>query len=238
MAESKVEQAYTRLRQDILQAHLLPSMPLPVSILKERYDLGWTPIREALSRLEQERLVNFAQNRGYRVAGVSREELLDLQKARMAVESSLLEESIGMGDAEWEQRIVAAHYLFRRTKPLYAQMPEPELALWEERHHAFHKALLSGTTSLWLSRFADQISMHLHRHQRAMVHAGIFDGKREKEAGRITDILVRASSLEHHEALMEATLARDTERAVALLREHIGFSLAAFQEMSEDDRHD
>jgi len=64
--------------------------------------------------------------------------------------------SIEGGDDAWEQRIVAAHYALKQTKPLRLNMPEAKLACWEQRRDAFHQALLDGGTSIWLKRFAEQ----------------------------------------------------------------------------------
>lgn len=229
---SKAERAFQLLRRDILDARLAPETPLTISSLKERYDLGWTPLREALSRLESERLVTFSPNRGYRVAGVSRAELLDLQRARATVESDLLRDAIRSGDEAWEQQIVAAHYALKQAKPLRMNMPEAELVRWEQRHDAFHHALLNGAPSVWLKRFAEQISTQLHRHHRnlvfspALIAGGGADLMGEEE---YTKLLVRASNVEHHTALMDATLSRDEKRALQLLIEHIGLTLSTYE---------
>lgn len=231
---SKTEQAFSLLRRDILDGQLAPETPLTISSLKERYDLGWTPLREALSRLEAERLVTFSPNRGYRVAGVSRSELLDLQRARATVESDLLREAIRAGDDTWEQQLVAAHYALKQAKPLRANMPESELIRWEQRHDAFHNALLSGSPSIWLKRFAEQISTQLHRHHRnlvfspALIAGGGADLMGEKH---YTALLERASNVDHHTALMEATLERNEKRALDLLVEHIGLTLLTYEAM-------
>ncbi|MGD9914475.1 MAG: GntR family transcriptional regulator [Rhizobiaceae bacterium] len=229
---SKAERAFQLLRRDILDAHLAPEAPLTISSLKERYDLGWTPLREALSRLESERLVTFSPNRGYRVAGVSRAELLDLQKARATVESDLLRDAIRVGDEAWEQRVVAAHYAFKQAKPLRMNMPEAELARWEQRHDAFHHALLDGATSVWLKRFAEQINTQLHRHHRNLVFSpsliagGGSDLMGEEQYG---ELLERASNVAHHTALMDAALSRNEAQALELLVEHIGLTLSTYE---------
>lgn len=232
MDMSKAEQAFKLLRRDILDARLPPDASLPVSSLKKRYGLGWTPIREALSRLETERLVVFSPNKGYRVAGVSTEELSDLQETRKAVETSLLINSISVGDLEWEKRLVAAHHEFKQSKPLHVMMPEADLALWEKRHRAFHRALLSGAVSIWLSRICEQINDHLDRHHRAMVLASALAGTPSLTNARQTEILSRVSNLEHHTRLMEAALERDNVVAVELLYEHISFTLEAYEEIT------
>ncbi|MFS8050194.1 GntR family transcriptional regulator [Rhizobium sp. BR 314] len=228
---SKMEEAFARLRRDILDAHLAPELPLTIPSLRERYGLGMTPLREALSRLEAERLVTFSHNRGYRVASVSHAELLDLQKARATVETDLLREAIRLGDDSWEQQLVAAHYGFAQAEPLRANISEKELARWEERHDAFHLALLNGSPSIWLKRFLVQIYVQLHRHQRNLFFSPSLAGRGPKhlDEQQYSALLEKASDLAHHTSLMEAALARDERKAIALLVEDIGLTVSTYE---------
>ena len=227
---SKSEDAFNTLRRDILDAALPPDEPLVIASLQDRYGYGWTPLREALPRLEAENLVVFQRNRGYRVAPVSAKSLRDLQAARLAVESALLQASIERGDGDWEGRIVAAHHLLAKAPSPAPGMKEKEVRHWEERHDAFHDALLHAGGSDWLMRFQRQIADQLHRHHRFMVHGpnsrGILDTVDRKffEA-----VLKKTLGLAHHTALMEAALSRDVARSLELLKEHIGFSLAVYE---------
>src|SRR5690348_5381201 len=59
------------LRADIVGCRLMPNERLTLEALRERYRIGWSPIREALMRLEADGLVTFEQNKGFRVAAVS-----------------------------------------------------------------------------------------------------------------------------------------------------------------------
>ena len=234
-AMSKMEEAFTRLRRDILDAHLAPETPLTISSLSERYGLGMTPLREALSRLEAERLVTFSHNRGYRVASVSHEELYDLQKARAVVETELLREAIRLGDESWEQQVVAAHYGFAQVEPLRANMPEKELARWEERHDAFHHALLNGSPSIWLKRSLMQFYVQLHRHQRNLFFSPALAGRGPEhlDEQQYSELLKKASNVEHHTALMEAALARNEKKAIDLLTKDIGLTLSTYETVQQ-----
>jgi DNA-binding FadR family transcriptional regulator len=61
---TKTEFAYRTLRQEILETRLMPGTPLKLSAMRDTYGIGWTPLREALSRLEAEHLVNFERQQG------------------------------------------------------------------------------------------------------------------------------------------------------------------------------
>jgi len=238
---AKAEEAYQQIRRDILDGALLPEQPLAVAMLTARYGFGWTPLREALSRLEREYLVTFAPNRGYRVAGVTHEELHDLQRARGTVEAALLSAAIRDGDSAWEKRVVLAHYAFSRAPALTVGMAAADLAEWEARHEAFHAALLEGGGALWLRRFAAQIGDQLHRHQRNLALVQLTQPATPATAALFAPALEAASNLSHHTALMQASLDRDEARALGLLDEHIGFTVRAVDELlrligSQEDR--
>lgn len=75
---SLTTQAFGRLRADILTGQLSPGERLRIQALSEQYNLGATAIREALSRLVSDGFVESEDQRGFCVAPVSRDELVDL----------------------------------------------------------------------------------------------------------------------------------------------------------------
>src|SRR3954466_9331436 len=80
------ERAAALLEQDILSGHLAPGSRLGIVDLVQRYDIGATPLREGLSRLMSRGLIVGTGQRGFRVADISREDLLDITLMRTAVE--------------------------------------------------------------------------------------------------------------------------------------------------------
>lgn len=227
---TKTEAAYQTLRKDILETRLSPGQHLKLGALRSAYGLGWTPLREALSRLEAERLVTAVSNRGFAVAPVSRAELEDLTRARQVIEVPLFIESIQNGGADWEEAVVTAHYRLSRCKLAVDDPSDEAVNEWDEKHQAFHAALLSAAKSRWLLRFRETISDQLRRHHRFLglaptlrAAAGLKNGYEEAVAA-----LREAMALEHHTELMEAALDRDMERAAALMTEHIGYTLHVY----------
>ena len=229
--ESKTDQAYQLVRREILAARLPADAALRPTALNKTYGLGWTPVREALARLEAERLVVYQRNRGFAVAPVSSAELDDLRRARQAIELPLLKEAMEHGDDEWEAAIVAAHHrLLRCTLPV-DDPSEATLAHWEQMHEAFHKALLQAAVSTWLLRFQAQITEQLLRHHRVLAILPTREGgSRDNQRARAA--LRRAMAPEPHTQLMHAVLARDVEHALALMAEHMGATLDVFEHSS------
>lgn len=206
---SQTERAYRRLRAEILQGELMPGERLRAAELQDRFQLGLTPIREALMRLSSESLVEAEANRGSRVPDASAAELVDLMSTRRVIERACLTAAIARGDAAWEAEIVAAMHLLSRT-PLPADPDDRAAAsLWEAQHRRFHHALVAACGSEWLLRFWNTLADHSERYRKVrLLH------RRETRAE------VRDVAAEHQE-IMAAVLARDVARAAGLMDAHL-----------------
>lgn len=222
----KSEIAYMRVKQDILSGRLSDDAPLRIDALKTAYDVGITPIREALARLEAEGFVTLHHNRGYYTTALSVEDFEDLVFSRATIEVQLLERSIERGGEDWEVGLVAAH---RRLGNCKLNLRDPNLSdleRWEERHIAFHMALVGAAGSRHLLAFYRSIYDHFRRHQKACVlmPSANLVGKGNQEALRVIEGLEKRMSVEEHSRLMDAALARDIDLAVRLIREHSSLS--------------
>ncbi len=237
---TKTESAYQILRREILEGHLAPGSQLKLSAVREKFNLGWTPLREALARLEGDRLVTAKSNKGFSVAEVSLSELQDLARSRLVLEMALMEESILKGDDTWEERVAAAHFRLSRCKLLSSdQLPvinpsNENFAEWEEKHQEFHLALLSAATSDWLKRFYLDITIHMHRHLRFLMEQPEYLRATGSGSGQQDTILVlRSMVIESHTRLMQAAIDRDLDTAKMLMVEHVQFTNDAFSEFGE-----
>lgn len=227
---TKTETAYRLLRRDILATRLQPGAALKLGALSDTYEVGWTPLREALSRLEAEKLVTAVSNRGFAVAPVSRAELEDLRRTRIVVELPLLEEAIEKGDSAWEEAIVTAHYRLSRCRIAADDPSEAAVDEWDEKHRAFHAALLSASTSSWLHHFLTTVYDQLGRHNRVLGLAPTLRDAAGRKDGyeQAVAALREAMGIEHHTLLMEAALDRNVERARTLMMEHAGYTLHVY----------
>lgn len=197
------------IRRDVIQGVFPPGAKLKPRELAERYDVGTVPLREALSRLVLSGFVEAEDQRGFRVAKVSVEELIDLTKARSEIESLALRNAITTGDLSWETGVLAASHKLERTS-----RHDPATGLitpsWERAHDAFHVALLVGCGSAWLIRICNLLRDQVDRYRQLSLEVEI-------PAGR--DVLLE------HKLLTAAVLARDANQACLLLQKH--FSLTS-----------
>ncbi|GHU39434.1 GntR family transcriptional regulator [Spirochaetia bacterium] len=84
-------QAYNTIKQKILSCEYPPNSLLNEEKLREDLQVSRTPIRDALSRLEQESLIQILPKRGVIVAGISLEEVEQIYELRMLIEPHALE---------------------------------------------------------------------------------------------------------------------------------------------------
>jgi DNA-binding GntR family transcriptional regulator len=203
---SQIEGAYWRLRQEIIRGHLAPAAKLRIDVLRQAYGFGASALREALSRLVADGLVECEAQRGYWVAPVSREELNDITMARQAIEVEALRQSIRHGPLEWESALVATCHGLERLETSMTESTPETIARWEAANRQFHMALIAGCPSRWLLRFTASLydQWQRYRHRTVLRRA----------------IPRRGLSSEHKE-LIKLTLARDADAACAALAQHI-----------------
>jgi len=79
------EDAYHRIRSDIITGQLAPGKVLRSDWMREQYDIGISPLREALTRLTSERLIIAESQRGFRVAPIDIGEVRDVPETRILI---------------------------------------------------------------------------------------------------------------------------------------------------------
>lgn len=230
MGYSKADAAHAVLRAAIIKAELVPGRPLRAAELSARYGLGLTPIREALTRLQAEGFVTLSRNRGFSVAPATLAELRDLARTRALLETELVIESLRRGDEDYEARVLAAHHTLARTPLPRLDGSRDVLDAWEERHDAFHAALVSGAGSDWLRRLWRIVGEHLQRYHRWLLLTWLGTGEASDPERAAADgfALEDVLAFEHHTRLLKAVLARDVSAAQRLLEEHMTLSTTAF----------
>lgn len=207
MADSPplVEQAFNRLRKDILIGSYPPGVKLKVDELQEAYGFSSSPLREALSRLAQEGLVRADERRGFRVAPITAEDLNDITRMRLMLDVQALQESIEHGDDKWEAVIVSTFY---RLEKVESRLGDGPLILddeWSALHRDFHASLLAACPSERQLSWSHSLFDQAERYRR-------YSARYRKAPRR---------KLNEHKKIMEATIRRDTKTACSLLHEHI-----------------
>jgi DNA-binding GntR family transcriptional regulator len=211
---------YRQLRADILRCHLRPGTRLLFRTLREDYKAGLSQLREALMRLASEDLVVLENNKGFRVAPVSPEELRDITSVRCEIEAIALRMAMEKGDVRWESKIVARHHELSRVAPLNAEGAFSDE--WNAANEALHAALRAACGSPLLLGFCDALSERYYRYRRLWARHP--SGQR--------------NPAHEHEAIVNAVIARDSAKAIALVKEHLSATteelLAHWSELAEE----
>lgn len=220
--KTRTDHAYMLLRADVISGCLKPGTKLRVEQLRADYDIGATPLREALSRLSADGFVISEGQRGFRVVPMSYDDLRDITRVRILIETEALRDSIDKGDDAWESRLVAAYY---RLSKLEAQ-EEPDYEQRERANGVFHSALLAGCTSPLLLR----------------LHHTLYDQHKRYRNISLLTAPVSRDVHEEHRAIYDAALERDTNKACEATRVHIlrtmEVTLEVFRKAEETALHE
>jgi len=195
--------AFRRLRSDIVNGRHKPLAKLKLESLKDSYSASVTTLREILSRLVGERLVVAEGQRGFRVAPISAADLRGLAELRILLETFALGQSIANGDLEWQGGVVSAHFKLSVIEAELMRGDRSSVEQWVRHDWGFHHATISACAAAPLMETHYSI---FDRYARYHMLALDFRGK---------------PAADQHERLRDLVLARQTDAAVALLKDHI-----------------
>lgn len=190
---------YEELKVAIVDLRLAPGEPLREATLAEQLGVSKTPIRQALTMLEQEGLVETTSFKGAVVAGYSRQDLLEIYELRELLENAAARaaaESMSEEDRARLDRISRESRKLRRsndTARLAALVSEFDDVLFDQVHNARIRALI------------ENLRAHLTR----------IGHLTEGIPGRIE------ASVDEHEKIVKAIAARDQDLAEQRMRDHI-----------------
>ena len=190
---------YGALRDLIVRAELAPGERLSESELGDRLGVSRTPVREALGRLRDDRLVEVRPQIGTFVARISPQAVSDAQFIREALECTAVRVSAELADeesmAQIEENLLAQGRAVERE----------DLDSWQLLDDTFHRSLcdLSGHPAVWPVN--ERAKSHLNRLRRLSL--------------TMPDYL--STMVDAHRAVSDAVARHDPDGAEAALREHL-----------------
>jgi DNA-binding GntR family transcriptional regulator len=126
-----------------------------LSVLAERYGVSRTPVREAMSLLEQDGLVVSLPQKGFLLRGIAPGEVQDIHLVRRAVEGA----AAGLAASRMGPRVV--EQLAATTAS--AGSPRPDHC------HAFHRAVVQASGSIRLLQLFEDVYVDVRR----LAYAGL-----------------------------------------------------------------
>ncbi|MEP6018627.1 MAG: GntR family transcriptional regulator [Paracoccaceae bacterium] len=193
---SATRTAYLSLREMILTGALPAGKKLKIEELRKLLDTGASPVREALSLLTSDMLVERIDQRGFRAAPASLANFDEILRLRTVLEDMALRQSVNLATPDWEERLVLSHHRMKRSA---------DTDTFEEAHKNFHMTLISNANSPMLERYCSQL-YDLNIRYRYLAAGGPNYQKRDITA--------------EHDNIFDAAVQRDGEAASVALLSH------------------
>jgi DNA-binding GntR family transcriptional regulator len=197
-----IERAYIQLRDDIIEGRLAPGEKLRVEHLKERYAVGSGTLREALTRVASDALVQSEGQRGFRVSPVALDDLLQLTDLRLHIELDALRQSIRRGDDEWRSSLQA---VFEEMSAFEQPIHLTYRKRWEQLNARFHECLVAACGNQWTLRMLRLLSRQIERYRHLAI--GLPNSSRDVH--------------EEHRQIFEAAINGQEARAALALELHV-----------------
>lgn len=193
------ETAAVELHRMILAGELPAGSPLRLVDLASQLDMSPMPVRDALRRLDALGLVEIIPHKGAKVRELSDTDLRDTYETRIELESL----AVGRAALNFTPEVAAqAEQALAEHESLLAS---GEVEQARRAHTEFHFAIYHASGSRWLPRAIEPVWQNSERYR--------FAATQNEER--------RTRSHLEHQAILDACIAGDAERAVAALRSHL-----------------
>ncbi|WP_299816199.1 GntR family transcriptional regulator [uncultured Roseibium sp.] len=209
---TRVDKAYARLKADILAGRLPPGFQAPEPDIAGRLGMSRTPVREALIRLEAERLVDLIPRRGAKVLAISKKDICEVFEILSALEA-LAAGSAAKG--ECSDRVLAG--IEEAVISAEKALAEADMESWAMLDDRFHRLIARSGGNV---RLDEMISSLLNQVFRANI------------------VLLRlnkgpAANSDEHRELYDAIRAGDQDKAAAIAKAHRLAGLATMHSVLE-----
>lgn len=196
------EQATATLREMILTGDLEPGFRLGEADLADRLQVSRTPVREALSRLTAEGLVEITPNRGARVIDLSADDIEQIFELRLRIEPHAVELAVGrLTDSELDELDELAVDMLQYR----SDGPRQRSGELYELNARFHAILVAAADNRVLSLAL-----------RSVTHASVITQNFQKYSADALD-----RSLRHHVEIVAAARAGDGVWAANVMCSHL-----------------
>jgi len=195
------EFAYSMLKTKILDSSLAPGSQITEQALAQELGLSRTPVREALVRLQQERLLEIVPRHGVQIAVLAPSDMREIYEVLLSLEPTAVE-LLTLQEPD-RPKLAGLLYACDRMETALAADP-PDLKAWAAADEDFHiyLAQLCGN-----QRLAAMIMM-------------VWDEAHRARMFTLTLRNVPHASTSEHRAVVEAILAGETKSAKNLYESH------------------
>ena len=199
---------YEHLRDRLISGEFTPGQRMKYEDLRLDYKLSVSTVRELLFRLSSIGLVDFIEQRGFRVPKETEELRRDLAQSRILLETEGACLSIRYGGVAWESRLNAAHHELKHIESHVSSAsapPEELIPLWSTAELKFHRTLIEECRSEVLQQLHLQV---YYRFRQQLISSN-------KHFGFITE------NVDQHQGILEAALNHDEDLVSERIYQHL-----------------
>jgi DNA-binding GntR family transcriptional regulator len=214
--QSLADAVADRLRQAIHDGEYTPGQRLPERVLSERLGVSHIPVREALTKLEDEGLVVRQPRRGARVAQLSPKSIAEVSSMRVLLEGFVVRRV----SERWTPR--AERDLLRIADRMIAAAEKGDAAGVLDLDHRFHGRLWQQADHSILIEVAAHLRGRINSFLRATIQT------------LSPDELVQHAMT--HRALTQVIASGDADAAAEAMRSHIEAAAERIEDRPTPDR--
>lgn len=208
---------YNNLQDRLISGGFEHGAKLRAEVLREEFECSASTVREALFRLSTVGLVNFQEQRGFRVPERSSVKLIELTHIRVLLEGEGAVMSIRNGGVGWEAKMTAAHHQLSHIEMRIhaADDASEHVRIWFDAEREFHQTLISACGSETLKEMHARVYAQFR--QQLMVS--------DRRFGFIS------KNIEHHAQILAAVISGDEALTRQKIHDHLARHLTG---MSQD----
>jgi len=188
---SRVNDAYGRLKSDILENRLSPGLMIPEPEVAQGLGMSRTPVREALITLQSEGLVELVPRRGVRILPISPKDMREIYELL-----TLLEPEAAADLAERANKKSTIEVLENCTAEMEQALGENDLDRWAKADDAFHRELLRAKGNQRLAMFVNTLFDQAHRARMVTLRLRALPWQSTKEHRSILTAISRGNANE------------------------------------------
>lgn len=198
LSETKDLSVYQRIRDMAIAFRFKPGDRINEGQLAKELNVSRTPLREAMQQLVSEKLLRWERNKGFFCRDLDEKEVSDLYEYRTMLEEQSIKFACLRATNEQLQELA----YFLEENPYNYQEKNCDLQLWIDQE--FHQMIASFSNNQELFDALCRVNQRIYFIR--WIDMTNIDGRYEPS----------------HQQLLDAMMARDTDRAVKLMGEHVG----------------
>jgi len=207
---------YETLKNDIIVGSLKSGIKLKLNILKDKYGVSVSILRETLSRLASEGFIEAKEQKGFYVSPISKEDFQEILDLRILIECHAIKVAIENRTDDWESELVASYHKLRLMEKRIENEEFDKINEWKTCDRKFHQTIIASTNSKHLIE----------------LHSLIYDKYLRYQMKVLT---FRGDEVLDHQKLFDAIILGDIELSQEILKNHIteGFRKTNLDELGK-----